>query len=470
MNGKVYQAGLFGYVNAGAKVENLNVSGTVISTNQCVGGIVGNNKGTVINCHSNVTVTGGTQTGGVVGNNGGTVEGCSYTGTVTGTGSYTGGIVGYGEGTVIRCYNIGTVEGVNYVGGIIGSNGNSMENCYNIGDISGQKEIGGLAGFNFGSSSYSYSTGKVSGTSDTGFLFGTKQGEVTNSYFLSDTPVEEEKGGTYKTSAQFASGEVAYLLNNGVTDGTQVFYQTCGEGLPVFSGETVYQVKHYHCPGDTIGTDIYSNVNENITGEHSYTQETANEQYLQSAATCTEAAVYYKSCAVCGQPSATETFTYGTPAGHNFENGKCTVCNAADPDFQVLIIAGANSTWQKSGKDGLPFTSNAAFADFLKVQVDGNDLAQSNYDIKEGSTIVTLKAEYLETLSVGKHTLSIISASGTATTEFTILAASAGVINTPQTPQTGDNSNVVLWIVGMLAAGAVLTGALLYNHKRKYNK
>ncbi len=99
---------------------------------------------------------------------------------------------------------------------------------------------------------------------------------------------------------------------------------------------------------------------------------------------------------------------------------------AQEPVQPPVIIAGANGSWQKSGTDGLSFTSNAAFADFIKVQVDGKDLDASNYTVKEGSTIVTLNAAYLNTLSVGKHTLSVVSANGTATTEFTITAAPTG--------------------------------------------
>ena len=55
---------------------------------------------------------------------------------------------------------------------------------------------------------------------------------------------------------------------------------------------------------------------------HSFTAETAEEQYLKSAATCTEKAVYYKSCAVCGTSSkgtADEaTFESGKPLGHDW--------------------------------------------------------------------------------------------------------------------------------------------------------
>ena len=160
----------------------------------------------------------------------------------------------------------------------------------------------------------------------------------------------------------------------------------------------------------------------------------------------------------------------------------------AQPEASV-IIEGANGTWQKGGKDGLSFTSNAAFADFIKVQVDGKDLDASNYDVKEGSTIVTLKADYLNTLTAGRHTVSIVSANGTATAEFTITAVQTGgddqTGGSDQTgsdtttqapnknggdttiPQTGDNSNVLLWIAILFVSGSGLFGATIYRRKRK---
>ncbi len=168
---------------------------------------------------------------------------------------------------------------------------------------------------------------------------------------------------------------------------------------------------------------------------------------------------------------------------------------AQEPIQPPVIIAGANGSWQKGGTDGLSFTSNAAFADFIKVQVDGKALDASNYTVKDGSTIVTLNAAYLNTLSVGKHTLSIVSANGTATTEFTITAAQTGGDQTgdnqtggdsqtggttPQepgknegavtSPQTGDSSNVVLGVSLLFASGVGLFGAAVYSRKRKYSK
>ena len=97
-----------------------------------------------------------------------------------------------------------------------------------------------------------------------------------------------------------------------------------------------------------------------------------------------------------------------------------------------------------------------------------------------------MNAAYLNTLSVGKHTLSIVSANGTATTEFTITAVQGGNDSqtggdtTPQepgknegavtSPQTGDSSNMALWIALLFVSGVGLFGAAVYSRKRKYSK
>lgn len=210
--------------------------------------------------------------------------------------------------------------------------------------------------------------------------------------------------------------------------------------------------------------------------KHTFDQEIVSDAYKASDANCTEPAAYYKSC-ICGG-TGTETFTNGTAIGHNFEDGRCTVCGEIDSEFRPVITAGANGEWQKDSRDGLSFTSNAAFADFRKVQVDGRDIDVVNYEVREGSTIVTLKASYLETLSVGRHTLSIVSDTGTATTEFTIKAASAisddtqllKTSNDAQPPQTGDSNHIAFWFVLIFVTGTVLIGTVVYRRKKKYSE
>ena len=213
------------------------------------------------------------------------------------------------------------------------------------------------------------------------------------------------------------------------------------------------------------------------------------------APTCTEDGnIAYWYCETCDKYFSDETAadeialadTVLEATGHSYENGKCTACGEIDPDFKAVIIEGANGSWQKGTKDGLSFTSNAAFAHFLKVQVDGKDLDASDYAVKEGSTIVTLKAEYLETLSVGKHTLAIVSETGTAETEFTIKAAAVaddtavpqtgnGAAQTPaenegvvSIPNTDTESSLMLWSALLILSGGAI-GVMTRRKKKQLN-
>lgn len=192
---------------------------------------------------------------------------------------------------------------------------------------------------------------------------------------------------------------------------------------------------------------------------------------VKKPATCTETGVttYTATVEFNGQTYTDTKDVADIPAtGHSYDNGKCTVCGAIASDFKVIITAGANGSWQKGTKDGLTFTSNAAYKHFQKVQVDGKDLDASNYTVKEGSTIVTLNASYLETLSAGKHTLAIVSDTGTAETEFTVLAAEEEVADSKadndgdkeSLAKTGDGSMLPIAALSILTMVSAAVGAL----------
>ena len=135
----------------------------------------------------------------------------------------------------------------------------------------------------------------------------------------------------------------------------------------------------------------------------------------------------------------------------------------------IKIIKGNDGTWTQNSKDGLSFTSNAEFDDFLKVMVDGKDLDPSNYTVAEGSTVVTLKADYLATLSVGKHTIAIVSKSGTAGTTFTINAAESGG-DVEESTKTGGSNNLFGCIVLLFVTSAGALGAVAYSKKKRAGK
>ena len=143
-NENVDDQGLFGKVDDGGVITNVRVEDSYFDVDNSVGGIVGENYGTVSNCSNSGTVIGtGTDVGGIVGENGGTVSNCSNSGTVIGTDNSVsvGGIVGENGGTVSNCSNSGAVTGTAdyvYVGGVAGGNGSGMvTNCSNSAEVSG---------------------------------------------------------------------------------------------------------------------------------------------------------------------------------------------------------------------------------------------------------------------------------------------------------------------------------------------
>ena len=173
LNGNSARIGLFGSSEADGNIKNVGLVDSYFKGNDFVGGVCGRNDGTITNCYNagNLTAIDPTAAiGGICGynGNGGTIANCYNTGTVTATGSVAsvGGVCGCSLAPISNCYNIGTVTAT-----------------------SSGADISGICGYYFG--------------------------PVTNCYYLADT--EDENGG--KTAAQFASGEIAYLLSQGCTVG-----------------------------------------------------------------------------------------------------------------------------------------------------------------------------------------------------------------------------------------------------------
>ena len=240
---------------------------------------------------------------------------------------------------------------------------------------------------------------------------------------------------------------------------------------------------------------------------HSYTEKNTDEKYLKTPATCTAKAVYYYSCS-CGN-KGTETFESGDMPAHSWgtvwvSDGskhwhECTVCKTkgdeADHAFEwkidkeatvteagakheeckicgynktavaidklaPSITDGSNAKWGKGDENGLTFKSDAAFSDFVEVLIDGKTITAENYEKREGSIVIQLKASYLATLAAGEHTLTIRSASGDATTKFTI---EAEVV-----PPAPESTNAWVWIiVGVVALGACAAVVVFIIRKRK---
>lgn len=116
-------------------------------------------------------------------------------------------------------------------------------------------------------------------------------------------------------------------------------------------------------------------------------------------------------------------------AVHVYDNDMDDTCNVcgykrvlSTPVVTYKFIEGANGSWTKNSGKNLGFKVNGEFSKFTGVKVDGTLIGNDKYTAVSGSTVVTLKKDYLETLSVGKHTLSVVYTDGECTTEFEVIA------------------------------------------------
>lgn len=193
--------GLFAAINQAA-IRNLNVSGTVNSTVNYVGGIVGKvQAGTIENCSFSGSVSSSKSKAYVGGIAGGlnsanvTISGCANTADVTG--GYAGGILGFWKtaATIQNCYNTGSITGSDKSGGIVGQlNKGTIENCYSIGDIVGK-------------------------ASQKGGIFAFSSATVKNCYYT--LPETEVRGGTAAAATQITSPDgLADKLGNAFKEDT----------------------------------------------------------------------------------------------------------------------------------------------------------------------------------------------------------------------------------------------------------
>lgn len=308
--GTGYIGGVCGYnyaYNTTATIENCYNTGTIIGSADEVGGVCGCNyadsygTSTIKNCYNTGMVSssssGEYSFGGVCGknyanfNSTATIESSYNTGTVSGRGDYAGGVCGknYAHGssataTIKSSYNTGMVSGSgNYAGGVCGQNyadqmeygvTATIESCYSTGTISGNY-IGGICGQNYTNSYYGSCCAIISKC-------------YYNSYFYTGNAVGNNDNGSVsdvegKTTAQFMSGEVCYLLNGGYTYSLP-WHQNLSAGngdacpVPVVEGttaNTVYQVDQLCSGGYNVGK-TYANNNKAVTLDHHIQSETVS--------------------------------------------------------------------------------------------------------------------------------------------------------------------------------------------------
>jgi hypothetical protein len=210
----------------------------------------------------------GNYVGGLVGDNRGTVTQCYSTGTVSGYG-YVGGLVGCNDvsGWIATSYSSGSVTGTWTVGGLVGCNYGDMTLCYSTGTVSGDWPVGGLVGNNGnedelppnGSVTDCYASGSVSGKDCVGGLVGDDRGGIAASFWDTQTSGQTKSpGGTGKTTAEMQ--EIQTYRDAGwdfwaaIEDGTsEIWHMPEGGGYPVlavFNGHTPPRLRGMGTPQD----------------------------------------------------------------------------------------------------------------------------------------------------------------------------------------------------------------------------
>ena len=123
------------------------------------------------------------------------------------------------------------------------------------------------------------------------------------------------------------------------------------------------------------------------------------------------------------------------------------------------ITKGVNQSGMQ-GKE-LSFTADFEAKDLKKVLIDQKEIDAKNY-VAAGkeNTQVTLKAEYTKSLAEGKHTISIVSSKGQADTVFYLKKAT-------KSPDTGDRTQVMLWVILLGVSAAAVVGAVVYRKREK---
>lgn len=218
--------------------------------------------------------------------------------------------------------------------------------------------------------------------------------------------------------------------------------------------------------------DVYCLVcNEMITKGHDINMASHKLNYIpKTDATVTETGNdEYWQCTVCDK-------YFSDAAGTNEIKLDDTVISKLPPE----IIKGMDQSVTEGEKKALSFTSNAAYSDFIRVELDGSELSEEYYEKAEGSIIITLDADYVATLPAGEHTIGIVSESGTATTTFTVAEKAApgtsddsdrdSKADADKNAKTGDDTNLALWLALMLLSGAGITGTVVYTRRKRTNE
>ena len=311
---------------------------------------------------------------------------------------------------------------------------------------------------------------------------------MTKTETLQQTHVYDQMNPTsanLKTQATCTSPAVYYKTCSCGAKGTETF--TYGSALGHTASSTWGKDANYHwnvcsrcgAKGDLVAHTFGSDGKCNVCG-YSKADAHVHTSHLTrvpaKAATCTtDGNTQYYICdcgqwftdVTCNTPITDHTSVVLPATGHvdKDNNGRCDVCKARlDNAVEYQVTEGGDATWLNTSNQGMVFRSNAEYAKFDRLEVDGATVPATGYTVSEGSTVVELSATYLGRLSLGSHTLNIVSKDGSAKTTFTIkqgaTSASSG----------GSIWGFVLIMTVIVAIAIPVTFGVMYYRKKVYGE
>lgn len=498
VDSKMYAGGLIGDASR-AHVSDCSADVTV--TGKCIsGGFIGNVfQGSYKNCTAKGNVSGGWSTGGFAGrvfesDASVEIEQCASYGNVEANDWNTGGFVGYLEkGKIRNSVSYGNVKNTvtgwkPKTGGFSGTNteGN-IQNCNAAGTVTGSHPTIAPGGF----------IGYDNNGTTAGCAFDKKKNPSLN-----DVGADSGTPG----SNQIKAADTNSLLSN-----------ICGSYL---GGHTLSKVDRKEATHLTEGNIQYwfcANCGGYFSDASGANMITALDVVIAKSAEHTadrtgwhsDADNHWNTCE-CGEKinQSGHSFTWvidkeATAAEKGSKHEQCTVCNYAKTAVEIppvktgteetktsyKIIEGTESNYVLQSGNSLTIRGDGEFSKFAGIKVDGVQIGKDNYDVKSGSTIVTLKSSYLNTLTGGTHNLEMLWTDGSASTTFTIQASinqnpdnknqetatasntqPATQTNTKQTtdksPKTGDYNNPLVWAAWLIVSEIIIAGTVYYRKKK----
>lgn len=510
---------------AGVLVGSLTTMGGSRAT--FVGGLIGDaSRAHVSDCSADVTVTGRCISGGFIGNVfQGSYKNCTAKGSVSG-GWSTGGFAGCvfesdASVEIEHCASYGNVEANNWnTGGFVGYlEKGKIRNSVSYGNVKStvagwEPKTGGFAGTNTeGNIQNCNAAGTVTGSHPTiapgGFIGYDNNGTTAGCAFdKKKNPSLNDVGADSGTpgSNQIKAADTTSLLSN-----------ICGSYLGGHTLSKVDRKEATHLTEGNIQYWVCANCGGYFSDANGANMITALDVVIAKTAEHTtdrtgwhsDADNHWNTCE-CGEKinQSGHSFTWvidkeATSTEKGSKHEQCTVCNYAKTAVEIppvkteteeaktsyKIIEGTESSYVLQSGNSLTIRVDAEFSKFAGIKVDGVQIGKDNYDVKSGSTIVTLKSSYLNTLTAGTHNLEMLWTDGSASTTFTIQASvnqnpdnknqetatasntqPATQTNTKQTtdksPKTGDYNNPLVWAAWLIVSEIIIAGTVYYRKKK----